>query len=150
MKTNESGRIGFIPMFLIVFFAALVMIAVMYIVSPVIQWKETNLAGKSYQINENCFVTKVHSGGIGVTLQATDNNWHGKSIVQVVIINPNEFGGALVQKEYVINGQLDFGSGFSLNGYEYDVFYSKCREDARRMPLEVRKAFLGHYDLMSK
>ena len=137
-------------MFLIVFLAALVMIAAMYIVPPIIQGEKINLAGKSYKINENCLITKIHSGGIGITLQATDNNKYGKTIVQTVIINPNEFGGALVQKAYVINGQLDFGSGFSLNGYEYDVFYSKCREDARRMPLEVRKAFLGHYDLMSK
>ena len=146
MNTNESGRIGFMPALIVMFLAVLIMTAAMYIVHPIIQWKEINLAGKSYKINESCRVT-VRSDGDGVVLHAIDNNWNGKLVEQTVTIGRNELGGALVENKYKVNKMTQIGN--DLLGYEYDVFYSKCREDALRLPLEVRKAFLRKYDLVT-
>lgn len=143
METNKS-RIGFIPLVLILFALVTFVLMAMFVVSTNVGGKKANFAGKAYVINESCSV-KVNSDGLGVTLRAVDNDWNGKSIEQTVIISKNKFGGVLVQNEYLINRQPPY---WGPNDFEYDVFYTKCREDAQRLPLEVRKAFLGHYDLV--
>lgn len=145
-----------LDMILSAIFILVVFLAVigMRVIKP-INWQEANLAvqeifSKSYDINKDC-KAGVRADGLGVVLLAVDNNWRGKSIEQKVTIEPNEWGGARVQKEYIVKS-LTATADTSLNSHEsndeYDVFYSKCREDARRLPQEVKKAFfLGIYDL---
>lgn len=145
-----------LDMILSAIFILVVFLAVvgMRVIKPV-NWQEANLTvqeifSKSYDINKDCKAA-IRADGLGVVLWAVDNNWHGQSIAQKVMIEPNEWGGARVQKEYIVKS-LTTTDGTSLNShgsndYEYDVFYSKCREDARRLPQEVKKAFLGIYDL---
>jgi len=100
-----------------------------------------------YTFGENCTVIP-HASGDGVMVNAIDENWHGNVVEQHFVIKRGSGVGTTTKDESW--SVYDQKTGLLRQGVKgYDVFYVKCRDAAKNLPLAVRKAFLGYYALVN-
>ena len=86
-------------------------------------------------------------------VNANDPNWYGNFLSQHFTISRNKYGGTRKEESFWLTRSHRGGGSALLKHYAettigYDVFYVKCHEATKSLPLAVRKAFLGYYALV--
>lgn len=110
-------------------------------------WAEPRARYSDYPVmyTFNGCTVRPHVSGYGVRVNATDPSWYGKIVLQSFTIRKNNYGGAYKEESISLTEYGDHFFWYFDGGY--DVFFVKCREAAKSLPLGVRKAFLGYYTL---
>ncbi|MBI4094794.1 MAG: hypothetical protein HY435_01210 [Candidatus Liptonbacteria bacterium] len=106
-----------------------------------------------YSFN-GCYV-RPHSSGEGVIIDAYDDSWSWELLLHHIIIKKNRYGDAQKKESFwnIDTRRTDnpvFRYTLDTTTLQTNVFFVKCRDAARNLPLAVRKAFLGYYGLVSE
>lgn len=144
-KCFMNKAIGLILFLAVLFFVSLPFTDAQVAEEEAALWKVSDVSSgqtysKSYSY-ENCTIN-VRKDGKGVEIIISNPDYHGKSVMQSIII------GKDTHNQNVFEIKTSIVSGYQLCSETrgYDLFFVQYINAAKKLPEKVKKAFLGYYN----